>query len=136
LANGLYFKGREGFAGAEIDWDGDDIRAILIDVNDYTVDLASDNNLDDIPIGARIATSTSFVTKSITDGICDAADLSFTAVTGDTITAIVIYKHTGTESTSRLIAYIDSVASGLPLVPNGSDISMIFANTSSKIFKL
>ena len=42
---------------------------------------------------------------------------------------------TGIQTTSRLIAYIDS-ATGLPILPNGGDISVAFSSGSSKIFAL
>lgn len=135
MANALYDHGREGFLAGDIDWDTDDIRAILIDVADYTVDLDADDNLDDIPGDARVAVSGALTGKTVTDGVADADDVTFSEVTGDECEAIVLYKHTGTESTSRLIAYIDS-ATGLPVTPNGGDIKVEWAATADKIFKL
>ena len=135
MTNALYDNGREGFLDGSIDWDTDDIRAILIDTDDYTVNLATDDNLDDIPGAARVAVSGALTGKTVTDGVADAADVTWTAVTGDDCEAIVLYKHTGTESTSRLIAYIDS-ATGLPVTPNGGDIKVEWAETDDKIFKL
>ena len=135
MANALYNKGREGFLDGNIDWDTDDIRCILIDTADYTVDLATHDNLDDVPAIARVATSGAFTGKTVTDGVADAADVTLSSVTGDTCEAIVIYKHTGTESTSRLIAYIDT-ATGLPVTPNGGDITIQWDSGANKIFKL
>jgi len=133
--NLLYDHGREGFLDGSIDWDTDDIRAILIDTDDYTVDLDAHDNLDDIPAGARVAVSSALTGKTVTDGIADANDVTWPSVTGDQCEAIVLYKHTGTESTSRLIAYIDD-ATGLPVTPNGGDIKVEWADTADKIFKL
>lgn len=135
MANALYDKGREGFLDGNIDWDTNDIRAILIDAADYTVNLATHDNLDDIPAPARVAVSGAFAGKTVTNGVADADDVTFSAVTGDTVEAIVIYKHTGTESTSRLIAYIDT-ATGLPATPNGNDIIVRWDSGSNRIFKL
>jgi len=135
MANELYDKGREGFLDGSIDWDTDDIRCILVDTDDYSVDLAAHDNLDDIPAGARVATSAALTGKTVAAGVADAADVTFSAVTGDPSEALVIYKHTGTESTSRLIAYIDD-ATGLPVTPNGGDITVQFDSAASKIFKL
>jgi len=135
MANALYNKGREGFLDGNIDWDTDDIRCILIDTADYTVDLATHDNLDDVPGDARVATSGALTSKTVTDGVADAADVTLSSVTGDTCEAIVIYKHTGTESTSRLIAYID-IATGLPVTPNGGDITIQWDSGANKIFKL
>lgn len=135
MANALYDKGREAFLKGEISWNSDDIRLILIDANDYTVNLATHDNLDDIPGGARVATSGALSGKTTTDGVADATDVTLSTVTGDQSEAIVIYKHTGTESTSKLIAYIDT-ATGLPITPNGGDITVTFDNGANKIFKL
>lgn len=135
MANALYDKGREGFLDGSIDWDTDDIRVILIDTADYTVNLSTHDNLDDIPGGARVATSGALSGKTVTAGVADASDVTFSAVTGDVSEALVIYKHTGTESTSRLIAYIDS-ATGLPVTPNGGDITVTWDSGANKIFKL
>ena len=135
MSTALYAKGRQGFLDGSIDFDTDDIRAILIDTADYTVDLAAHDNLDDIPSAARVAVSAALSSKTVTDGIADAADVTFSSVSGDSCEAIVLYKDTGAESTSRLIAYIDS-ATGLPVTPNGGDITIQWDNGSNKIFKL
>lgn len=135
MANALYDKGRQGFLEGLIDWDTDDIRIILIDVADYTVNLATHDNLDDVAAAARVAVSGSLAGKTVTDGVADANDVTLTAVSGDPSEAIIIYKHTGTESTSRLIAYIDT-ATGLPVTPNGNDIIVRWDSGANRIFKL
>lgn len=135
MANALYAKGREGFLDGSIDWDTHTIKVILIDTADYTVNLAVHDNLDDVPAAARVATSGALTGKTVTDGVADANDVTFTAVTGDPSEALIVYKDTGTESTSRLIAYIDT-ATGLPVTPNGGDISVVWDNGANKIFKL
>jgi hypothetical protein len=130
VASGLYDKGREGFLDGSIDWDTDDIRAVLVDTADYTVNLATHDYLDDVPSGARVAVSGALTSKTVTGGVADAADVTLSAVTGDPSEALVIYKHTGTDSTSRLIAYID----GLSVTPNGGPIDIQW--NASGIFKL
>jgi hypothetical protein len=135
MANALYDYGRQGFLDGSIDWDTDDIRCILVDAADYTVNLDTDDNLDDVPGTARVAVSGAFTSKTVVDGVADADDVVLSAVTGDPCEAVVIYQHTGVESTSRLIAYIDS-ATGLPITPNGGDITIQWDNGANKIFKL
>lgn len=135
MANALYDKGREAFLNGDIDWDTDNIKVVLVDAADYTVNLATDDNLDDIPAGARVATSGNLTGKTITDGVADAADVTLSSVTGDQSEALVIYKDSGVESTSKLIAYIDT-ATGLPVTPNGSDITITWDSGANKIFKL
>ena len=137
MANVLYDKGREGFLDGSIDWDTDDIRVVLVDGADYTFSAAHDF-LDDVPSGARVAVSGSLTGNTVTSGVADASDVTFTSVTGDPCEMLVIYKHTGTDSTSRLIAKIDTVQGGgsLSVTPNGGDITVQWDNGSNRIFKL
>ncbi len=135
MANALYDTGRNAFLNGNIDWDADDIRGILVDTGLYTVDLVNHDFLDDIPAGAREGTITALTGKSSDAGIADAGDLTFLTVTGATIEALVLYRHTGVESTAQLIAYIDT-ATGLPVTPNGGDIVIIWDDGADKIFKL
>jgi len=135
MANSLYTKAKQGLIDGSIDLDTDDIRVVLVDGADYTPNLATHDNLDDIPAPARVAVSGALASKTVTDGVFDAADKVITAVTGDQFEYLVLYKHTGTESTSRLIMLIDT-ASGLPCTPNGSDITLAWDNGANKIFKL
>ena len=98
----------------DLDWDAQDFRIILGDAADYTVSIDADDFLNDVPSGARVATSGALASKTKTLGVADAADVTLTSVTGDPSEFIVIYQHTGTESTSALVAYIDT-ATGLPV---------------------
>lgn len=135
MANALYGKGREGFLAGDIDWDGNDIRIILIDDADYTKSIDADDFLDDIAAGARVATSDALASKTVALGVADAADKTWSSVTGDVSEEIVGYQHTGTEGTSHLIFNIDT-ATGLPVTPNGGDIEVQWDSGANKIFKL
>jgi len=135
MANALYDKGREGFLDGTIDWDTDNIKVVLVDAADYAVDLANHNDLDDIPVISRVATSANLGTKTVAAGVADAADITFSAVAGDPSEALIIYQDTGVSATSRLIAYIDT-ATGLPVTPNGGDIQVQWDAGANKIFKL
>lgn len=133
--NSLFAKGRQGFLDGSIDWDTDDIRVVLVDAADYTVALATHQFLSDVPAIARVAVSGSLTAKTATDGVADAADITFTSVTGDPSEALVIYEHTGVDTTARLIAYIDT-ATGLPITPDGGNITVAWDGAANRIFKL
>lgn len=135
MANALYDRGRQGFLAGELDWDANDIRLILIDEADDTIDLAVDEDLADRAAAARVATSGAFSGKTTTAGTADASNVTLTTVTGDQSESIDIYQHTGTESTSLLIANIDT-ATGLPVTPNGGDIVIQWDDGADKIFTL
>lgn len=137
MANALYDKGRQAFLSGDIDWLVDTIKVTLVDVADYTVSLTAHDFINDVPAGARVATGT-LGTKTVDSpvgGVADAADVTFSAVTGDPSEALVIWKDTGNEATSNLIAYIDT-ATGLPVTPNGGDIVVQWDNGTNRIFKL
>lgn len=135
MANALFDKGREGFLDGSIDWDTNNIKLSCIDHADDTPAPATDTNWSDILAAARVATSANLASKTVTAGVADAADVTLTAVTGDPFESIVFFADTGTESTSRLIAFVDT-ATGLPCTPNGGDITVQFDNGANKIFKL
>ena len=134
MANFIYDAAREDFLGGSLSWSSDDIRVILIDAADYTAS-AAHTSLSDVPAAARVATSGALTSKTITGGVADAADVTFSSVTGDQSEAILIYQHTGSDSSSVLIAYIDT-ATNLPVTPNGGDITVTWDNGANKIFKL
>lgn len=135
MANALYDKGREAFLSGSISWSGDTIKVVLVDLADYTADLAADQFLSSVTGVARVATSAALSSKTVAAGVADAADVTFSAVTGDPSEALVVYKDTGSAATSPLIAYIDT-AGGLPVTPNGGDILVSWDNGANKIFKL
>lgn len=136
MANALYGLGRQAFLDGDIDWSADTIKAILVDTAAYTVAIDTHDNLDDVAAGARIGTAVTLASKTSTLGVADAADVSFTSlVAAPTIEALIIYKDTGVESTSKLIAYIDT-ATGLPVAAGATQVDVTFDSGANKIFKL
>lgn len=133
MSNALYTKGKEAILAGDVDLETDTIKAVLVDTDDYTVNLSTHDNLDDIPSGARVATAT-LSSKTISGGKFDASDIEWLAVSGDTVEAVVLYKDTGVESTSKLIAYYDTL-SGLPYTPSGVNAKWTLDNTNG-LFKL
>lgn len=135
MANTLYDYARQRFLESQINWMTDTIKVLLVDTGAYTPQTSVHQYLADIPVSSRIAGPVTLTSKATTGGAADAADCTFTSVTGASIEAIVIYKDTGTEATSPLIAYIDT-ATGLPITPNGGDIIVTWDNGTNKIFKV
>lgn len=135
MANTLYDFARQRFLEAQINWMTETIKVILVDTGAYTPQTAVHQYLADIPISARIAGPVTLTSKSTAGGAADAADCTFTSVSGASIEAIVIYSDSGTEATSPLIAFIDT-ATGLPITPNGGDIIVTWDNGANKIFKV
>lgn len=135
MANALYDKGRESFLKGEISWNADDIKAVLVDIGAYTLDIVNHQFLSDIPGGARVATSPNLSAKTTTAGVADCDDIVVSLVSGATVEAVVFYKDTGVAGTSRLIGYVDT-GLGLPFTPNGANITLAIDNGVNKLFKL
>ena len=98
-------------------------------------------NLDTVAAAAKVATSAAFAAKTVTDGVADnTADITLTSVSGATVEAIIIWKDvdggaTQSGTNDRLICYLDSYT-GLPLTPNGGNVTVAFPGDANKIFKL
>jgi len=135
MANDLFTQGKEDMVTKQIDWLNDDIKVLLLDSGAHTVDLVNDRNLSDITGGAIIATSANLTGKSVSGGVLDANDITFSAVSGATIEEVLIYKDTGTPSTSSMLVRVDT-ATGLPVTPTGGDISITWDTGANKILAL
>lgn len=133
MANALYSKAKESFLNGSINMVANTITIALVDTGVYTYS-ASHQYRNEVSNSAVIS-STTLANKTITNGVFDADDATFSSVTGANCEALIIFTDTGIQGTSRLVAYIDS-ATGLPILPNGGDISVAFSSGSSKIFAL
>jgi hypothetical protein len=141
-ANALYDLGREGFLAGEIDADTAVLKVDLVDTGAYTIDLATHKFRSSIAAGARIASSAALGSKTVAAGVFDAADITYTSLSGTSIELIVIYQSSAVgggadvaDTAQRLIAAIDT-ATGLPFTPSGGDVSVTWDNTTNRIFKL
>ena len=133
MASVIYNKAKESFLSQNpsIDMDTDTIKAALVDTGTYTYSAAHQYYSS---VSGVVGTPATLASKTVTSGTFDAADVTYTAVTGASVEAIIIYKDTGSAATSPLIAYIDSASSGLPVTPNGGDITVAW--NASGIFSL
>jgi hypothetical protein len=84
-----------------------------------------------------VGTPQQLTSPSVTLGVFNAASpVTYTAVSGSQVTQIVIYKDTGTGSTSPLIANVNSAGATLPVTPNGGNITITWDSGANKIFAL
>ena len=102
-----------------------------MDTDTYTYS-ASHDFLDDL--SGVVGTAQTIANTTVTNGLFDGDNVTFTAVSGATVEALVIYIDTGVAGTSRLVAYIDTGQTGLPVTPNGGDIAITW--NASGIFQL
>lgn len=134
MTNALYDHGREGILDRTIDMTAATITVALIRGGSFT---STHEFLSDLTgAGGSVVASAVLASKTETSGVFGAANVTFPAVaSGTACSALVIYNDTGTGSTSRLVAWIDT-ATGLPVTPNGGDITVAWDTGSNKIFKL
>jgi hypothetical protein len=136
MANALFDKGRQAFLEGGIAILTIDVKLVFVDHGVDTPVPATDDFLDDIAAGARIATSGNFATKTSTNGVFDADDVTVSSVSGAQFESVVIYNDTpAAESGKHLIAFIDT-ATGLPFTPTGNNITVAWDNGTNKIFKI
>jgi len=88
--------------------------------------------------GANVGTEQRIVNPTVgtvAQGVFDGDNLTYTAVSGATVEALIIYRHnSGANTTWRLVVFIDTSVTGLPVTPNGGDITITW--NASGIFKL
>lgn len=99
------------------------LKVALIDAADYTFDQTHDF-LADVAGAAIVGTAQTLANKTYTNGVLNADDVTFTTVAGDPCEALLLYLDTGASATSRLVAYIDTGVTGLPVTPNGGNITI------------
>lgn len=122
MANAVYPKYMEAVIQASANSSlAGTLKAALVDTGTYTYSAAHEFYSS---VSGVVGTPGTIGTKTYTNGLLDGADVTFTAVSGATAEAIILYIDTGTAGTSRLVAYIDTGATGLPVTPNGGDIKI------------
>ncbi|MFQ2454834.1 hypothetical protein [Aeromonas rivipollensis] len=133
MANALYDKGREKFLTGAINASADTLKCALIK-DTYAPTLGSDEFFSTLSSHV-VGTPQTLTSKTVTGGVLDAADVTFSAVPTAAVKYCAIYKDTGSAATSPLIALFDTAA-GLPVSTNGGDIIIAWDNSANKIFKL
>ncbi len=125
MANAIYPKFKEALLDdlANTDLNDATVKVLLIDTANYTYS-AAHQFLSDVAGAGIVATSPALTNTTVTNGLFDADDVVFSAVTGASVEAIILFVDTGVAGTSRLVGYIDTGATGLPVTPNGGNINI------------
>lgn len=140
MANALYPKWKEALLQASTNsaLTVTNVRTAFIDTGTYTYSNAHDfyNDLSGVYPNTR-AGGASLGSKTYTDGVFDAADVTFSAFSNGSVSVegLVIYIDDGSaDATSRLVAFLDTSITGLPFTPSGSDVTVQW--NASGIFQL
>jgi activator of HSP90 ATPase len=138
MANAIYPKYKQsllaGDANSDLDNDTttDGVYVALVDTGTYTYSSAHQYYSD---LSGIVGTDQRITSPTVTSGTLDGGDVTFSSVSGNTVEALVIYrKNSGANTTWRLVAYIDTSVTGLPVTPNGGDINITW--NASGIFTI
>jgi hypothetical protein len=133
MANAIYPKWKQalilGTANSALTGSGTTgLYVALVDTGVYTYNVAHEfySSLTGIAGTDQEVTAVTAV-----DGIVDGNNTTHTAVAaGATLEALVLYRrNTGANTTWRLVCYLDSSVTGLPVTPNGGDITITWNAT-------
>lgn len=129
----IFPKAKEQMLQGGINLSSADIRVILVR-STYTYD-AADEFVSDLG-AVDNGRSGALGSKTFTNGVFDAADTTLNATAANASNALVLFVHTGTDSTARLIAYLDD-AVGLPFTPEAAQACpIVWDSGASRIFAL
>jgi hypothetical protein len=133
MANAIYPKYKEALldASANVDLNDGTVKVALVDTGTYTYNSAHEflSSLSGV-----VGTAQTIANTTVTNGVFDGDNVTYNDVTGNSAEALVIYIDTGNAATSRLVAFIDTGVTGLPVTPNGGDITVTW--NASGIFAL
>lgn len=136
MANFIYGKAKQSLLNGEFNISSDSLKVLLV-TDSYVPSQNTDQFVSNIS-GSYIKQRTSSLTN-VTNilGVIDADDVTVAEYSGLAFKALVIYKDSGTDSTSRLLAYIDT-ATGIPFagINSATNITINWSNGSNKIISL
>ena len=138
MANAIYPLYKQsllaGDSNADLDNDTstDGPFCALVDTGTYTY---SASHQFYSSLSGVVGTDQRLTGPTVTTGTFDGSDLTYTAVTGNSVEALVVYrKNAGANTTWRLVMYMDTSVTGLPVTPNGGSITVTW--NASGVFAL
>lgn len=131
MANAIYPKYKEAILASSAN---SSLTTGTVKVALSTAAYTSTHDFYDDVSANTIGTPQTIGSVTVTNGLFDGNDVTFTAVTGSQVTSLILYIDTGTPGTSRLVTFLDTNVTGLPVTPNGGDISITW--NASGIFQL
>jgi len=136
VANFIYGKAKQSLLNGEFNISSDSLKVLLV-TDSYVPNENVDQFVSNISSSYIKQRTSSLANVTNTLGTIDANDITVVQYSGLAFKALVIYKDSGTDSTSRLLAYIDT-ATGIPFLGINAvtDITINWSNGSNKIISL
>ncbi len=124
MASALYQKWKEAVIQASSNSSlAGTLNVAAVDTGTYTFSQTHDFYDD---VSGVVGTPQTLGSKTYVNGLLDAADITYSAMTGNSVEALITYISTGSAATSRLHAYLDS-GTNLPFTPNGGDVGIAWS---------
>lgn len=133
MANAAYNPFKQQMLSGGIDLPAGTVKALLV-TSAYVFSAAHEfvSELSGILTNGR---SPALATKTVTNGVFDADNVTLPSVnSGQTAAAIIVYLDSGSDATSRLLAFFDTNVTGLPFATTGGDITITWDDGANKIF--
>ena len=128
MANAVYPKYKQsilsGDASSDLTQSGATVAPFvaMVDTGTYTYNASHQYYSS---LSGLVGTDQQITTPTTTSGVFDGDDVTYTAVSGSSVEAFVIYrKNAGANTTWRLVIYEDTAVTGLPVTPNGGNITI------------
>jgi hypothetical protein len=133
MANAIYPLYKQALLDGSANTDINDltVKVALVDTGVYTYSAAHEFLTS---LTGVVGTAQTIAATTVANGLFDGDNVTYSGVTGNSVEALVIYIDTTVAATSRLVAYIDNGVIGLPVTPNGGDITVTW--NVSGIFQL
>lgn len=133
MANAIYPLYKQALLDGAANTDINDltVKVALVDTGVYTY---SPTHEFLTSLTGVVGTAQTIAATTVVNGLFDGDNVTYSAVTGNSVEALVIYIDTTVAGTSRLVAFIDSGVTGFPVTPNGGDITVTW--NVSGIFQL
>ena len=139
MANALFNPARAGFLTASMGWLAGSVPGTWVPyiVGSWNRD-DSAVFLSDIPVAVWRARGTYLTSKTVASGIADAADTTVAGVgsAGSATAVYIVAVNETNASQTSLLGFIVDTASGLPFLPNGGDVNIVWDDGANRIFKL
>lgn len=126
MTNAVYPKYKEARAKADANTalnsaeGATGVYVALIDTDTYTYSAAHEFYSD---LSGIVGTDQEILNKTVVNGTFDGDNVTMPSVSGLPSEALVLYRrNAGANTTWRLITYLDTNVTGLPVTPNDTDI--------------
>lgn len=137
MANTVYAKAKQALLEGDLDLTGQSLKVLFIKKSLYTPNFLTNQYVSDVPTAAIVFKTANISNVTAQGGILDATDILEESYSGGAFDAIILYQVGSSDSSSRLIFFIDE-SEGLPFTATGGSLllTLQWNNESGKILSL